>query len=116
MGKRPGMKVGDQEHTIRGEMLQVGDRAPNFTLIARDLSEKTLDDYAGKVKILSVVPSLDTSVCSEQAKRFEREAMALDGHVVILTISSDMPFTQKRWGEEMGIEKTDLLSTRLYRE
>jgi thiol peroxidase len=111
MGNRPGMKVGGKEHTIRGDMLKVGDKAPDFELDATDFSSKTLKDYAGKVKILSVVPSLETSVCSAQAKRFEQEAEALGDDVVILTISADLPFTMKRWGEEMGVEEQELLST-----
>jgi thiol peroxidase len=105
------MKVKNTEHPIRGDMLKVGDKAPDFVLTATDWSNKSLSDYEGKVKILSVVPSLDTSVCAAQTKRFEQEAEALGGGAVILTISSDLPYAQRRWGEEMGVEKTEMLST-----
>ncbi|NDJ75095.1 MAG: thiol peroxidase [Chloroflexi bacterium] len=111
MGNRPGMKVGDAEHTVQGDMLNVGDKAPDFTLIGTDMTGKTLADFAGKVKILSVVPSLETSVCSNQAKRFEMEAESLGDAVAVLTISADLPFTMKRWGDEMGVERQALLST-----
>lgn len=111
MADRPGMKVGDAEHPIQGDMLKVGDPAPDFMLHATDWSTKSLADYQGKVKILSVVPSLDTSVCSAQGKRFEQEINSLGEGIVVLTISSDLPFAQRRWGEEMGIENSQLLST-----
>ena len=104
-------KVRNTEHPLQGDMLNVGNKAPNFVLVATDWSKKSLSDYEGKVKILSVVPSLDTNTCSAQAKRFEQEAEALGSSAVILTISSDLPYAQRRWGEEMGIEKTEILST-----
>jgi thiol peroxidase len=111
MNNRPGMKVGGKEHPVRGDMLKIGVKAPDFDLVAPNHSTRSLSHYNGKVKILSVVPSLDTSICSAQAQRFEREAEALGDDVVIITISADLPFAQKRWGEEMRIEHTFMLST-----
>ncbi|GAB1422110.1 thiol peroxidase [Anaerolineales bacterium] len=108
---RPGMKVGDNEHTIQGEMLKVGDQAPDFKLVANDLSVKTLEDYAGKIKIFSVVPSIDTGVCSAQTRRFNEEAAALDDNIVVLTVSADLPFAFKRYCGNEGIENTETLST-----
>ena len=74
---RAGMKVGDNEHTIKNDMLQVGTKAPDFTLIANDLSSKTLADYDGKVKVISCIPSIDTRVCAAQTRRFNEEASKL---------------------------------------
>ncbi len=111
MANRPGMKVGDKEHEIRGEMLKVGEKAPDFRLVANDMSIKTLADYAGKIKILSVVPSLDTGVCAAQTRRFNQEAAALGEDVVILTISADLPFAQQRWCGAEGIDRVVTLSS-----
>ncbi len=108
--KRPGMKVGDSEHNVQGAMLEVGQKAPDFELIANDLSRKHLSDYDGKVKFISCVPSLDTSVCSAQTHRFNKEADNLGEGVVVLTVSSDLPFAQKRWCGMEGVERTETLS------
>ena len=112
MTNRPGMKVGDVEHPIQGDMLTVGSEAPDFVLVANDMqSTKSLADYAGKVKILSVVPSLETSVCSAQTRRFNEAAAGLGDDVVILTISADLPFAQKRWCGAEGLDQAVTLST-----
>jgi len=108
---RPGMKVGDAEHTIQNDMLEVGTKAPDFKLIANDLSEKTLADYDGKVKVISVIPSIDTSVCSAQTHRFNEEAAKLGENIAVLTVSADMPFALKRYCGNEGIENTDTLTT-----
>ena len=63
---RTGLMVGDNEHHVQNEMLTVGSEAPDFALIANDLSGKSLADYAGKVKVISVIPSIDTGVCADQ--------------------------------------------------
>jgi thiol peroxidase len=67
---RPGMKVGENEHNVQGDMLEVGAQAPDFILIANDLSQRSLGDYDGKVKVISVIPSIDTGVCSAQTRPF----------------------------------------------
>ncbi len=111
MVTRPGMRVGPNEHRVQNGMLQVGQAAPDFTLIATDLSERSLGDYDGKVKILSVIPSIDTSVCSAQTHRFNQEAAHLSDDIVVLTVSSDMPFALKRYCGNEGIQNTETLST-----
>jgi thiol peroxidase len=112
MASRPGMIVRGKEHPVQGDMLQVGSKAPDFELVANDMSTiKTLADYAGKIKILSVVPSLETSVCSAQTHRFNQEAAALGENVVILAISADLPYTQKRWCGAEGVDRVETLST-----
>ncbi|WP_391560987.1 thiol peroxidase [Mucisphaera calidilacus] len=96
--------------TLLGDELSVGDTAPAFSLVANDMSAKTLDDYAGKVKIISVVPSLDTAVCDVETRRFNTEAASLGDNIVILTVSIDTPFAQKRWCGAAGVDKVETLS------
>lgn len=110
MANRPGMMVGANEHPVQGAMLEVGTQAPDFELIANDLSAKRLSDFDGKVKIISCVPSLDTGVCSAQTRRFNVEADKLGEDVVVLTVSADLPFAQKRWCGAEGVERTMTLS------
>ncbi|MDY3974812.1 thiol peroxidase [uncultured Veillonella sp.] len=96
--------------TLVGKEVKVGEQAPDFTLLDNDLQAKTLKDYEGKVKIISVVPSLDTGVCDAQTRRFNVEAAKLSDDVVILTVSMDLPFAQKRWCGAAGIDKVVTLS------
>ena len=110
MANRSGMMVGDNEHTIQNDMLNVGDSAPDFALIANNFSSKSLGDYDGKVKIISVIPSIDTGVCSAQTRRFNEEAAALGDSVAVLTVSADAPFALKRYCGNEGIENTETLS------
>lgn len=111
MADRPGMMVGDVEHTIQNDMLEVGAKAPDFVLLTPKLEERTLADYAGKVKILSVVPSVDTSVCSAQTRKFNKEAADLSDDIAVLTISADLPFALGRYCGNEGIENSETLST-----
>jgi thioredoxin-dependent peroxiredoxin len=97
-----------QPKTLVGNEVKVGDQAPDFTVLANDLSEKTLKDFPGP-KLISVVPSLDTGVCDAQTRRFNEEANNL-GNVKILTISMDLPFAQARWCGANGIENVITLS------
>ena len=96
--------------TLVGYEVQVGESAPNCTLVANDLSEFELASLKGKKVILSVVPSLDTSVCDLQTKRFNKEAGNLGNNVKILTISMDLPFAQSRWCGLTGSDKVQTLS------
>lgn len=95
--------------TLLGTEIKVGDTAPNFTVVSNDLSERSLADYKGKIKLISVVPSLDTGVCSAQTKRFNEEADKLE-NVHVLTISMDLPFAQTRWCSAEGVSNLDTLS------
>lgn len=95
--------------TLIGNEVKVGDKAPNFTVLANDLSPVTLEDTKGSVRLISVVPSLDTGVCDAQTRRFNEEASKLD-NVKILTVSVDLPFAQKRWCGAAGIENVQTLS------
>lgn len=95
--------------TLVGEEVKVGDQAPDFTVLNRDLEEVSLADYSGKKKLISVVPSLDTGVCSEQTKRFNEEVVHLE-NVSVLTISMDLPFAQARWCGVEDVRNIDVLS------
>ena len=96
--------------TLVGNQLKLGDAAPDFEVLANDLSPVKLSDFEGKVCVISVVPSLDTPVCDIQTRRFNEEAAALGDDVVILTVSMDLPFAQQRWCGAAGIEKLQTLS------
>ncbi|ETT30165.1 Redoxin domain-containing protein [Paenibacillus sp. FSL R7-269] len=96
--------------TLVGPQLKAGDPAPQFTVSKNLLEDVTLTDYAGKIKLISVVPSLDTGVCDAQTRRFNSEAAGLGDDVVILTISTDLPFAQARWCGAAGIDSVITLS------
>lgn len=96
--------------TVLGAELKPGDKAPEFTVLANDLSTVTLANTAGKIRLISVVPSLDTPVCDAQTRRFNQEAARLGDNVSILTISMDLPFAQKRWCGAAGIDRVQTLS------
>ncbi len=95
--------------TLLGNEVKVGDKAPEFNVLANDLSAVTLADSKGQVRLISVVPSIDTGVCDAQTRRFNEEASKLD-NVKILTVSVDLPFAQKRWCAAAGIENVQTLS------
>lgn len=93
-----------------GELPSVGSKAPDFCLTAVDLSDRTLADFGARKKILNIVPSLDTGVCAASAKRFNAEVAALP-EVVVINISADLPFAQKRFCEAEHVERVVTLST-----
>lgn len=95
--------------TLLGSEVKVGEKAPNFKVLANDLSEVTLDSSKGQVRLISVVPSIDTGVCDAQTRRFNEEAAKLD-NVQVLTVSVDLPFAQKRWCAAAGIDKVQTVS------
>ncbi len=94
---------GDPIHTC-GELPAVGAKAPDFCLTKADLSNVSLADFAGKKKILNIVPSLDTPVCQTSLVHFNEKAASV-GDTVILTVSRDLPFAQKRFCEDKGIDR-----------
>lgn len=96
--------------TLMGEKVNVGDAAPNFEVLNTDVQPVKLTDFSGKVVIISAVPSLDTPVCDMETRRFNTEAASLDEDIVILTISMDLPFAQKRWCGAAGVDKVVTLS------
>lgn len=94
---------------LSGPELKAGDPAPDFDLIDPKLQTVHLADTSGKVRIFSVVPSLDTPVCDAQTRRFDEEIPRLD-NVEIYTVSMDLPFAQKRWCGAFGVERVAMLS------
>ena len=95
--------------TLIGPELKAGDKAPDFKLVDNSLKNVTLADTGHNVRIISVVPSLDTPVCDAQTKRFNEEAAKLPG-VDILTVSMDLPFAQKRWCGAFGVDHVKMVS------
>lgn len=95
--------------TLLGSEVKVGEKAPNFTVLANDLSPVTLENSKGQVRLISVVPSIDTGVCDAQTRRFNEEAAGLD-NVKVLTVSVDLPFAQNRWCAAAGIENVQTVS------
>ncbi|MFE1243595.1 thiol peroxidase [Fictibacillus sp. NPDC058756] len=99
----------DKPVTLLGNQLKAGDQAPDFKVLANDMSEVTLADSKGSVRLIAAVPSVDTGVCDAEVRRFNEEASKL-GNVKVLTISVDLPFAQKRWCAAAGIENVQTLS------
>ena len=95
--------------TLIGPELQAGDHAPDFTVVDGTLSPVNLEKTGHNVRIISVVPSLDTPVCDLQTKRFNEEATKLPD-VDIITVSMDLPFAQKRWCGAFGVDRVKMLS------
>lgn len=95
--------------TLLGPEIKVGQKAPDFQVLAQDLTPVALSKFKGRPLIISVVPSLDTGVCDAQTRRFNEEAAQLPD-VTILTISMDLPFAQKRWCGAAGVSKVQVLS------
>jgi len=111
MGERKGaVTMKGNPLTLIGNEAKVGDMAPDFVVVATDLSPVKLSSFRGKVCVLSAVPSLDTPVCDLETRRFNEEAKRLSSDVVILTLSMDLPFAQKRWCGAAGVERVKTLS------
>lgn len=100
--------------TLVGNEAKVGEKAPDFTVVANDMSEKQLSDYKGKVKIISLFPSIDTGVCATQTRTFNKRASDLSKDIVILCISNDLPFAQTRFCAAEGIDRVETLSDYRY--
>ncbi len=95
---------------VGGDFPRVGDQAPGFMLVDKDLQDVALSSFHGKYKLLNIVPSLDTSVCQASARRFNAEAASLP-NTVVLVISADLPFAQARYCGAEGLNNVITLST-----
>lgn len=104
-----GVTIKGNPLTTIGEHVNVGDKAPDFNLVKNNLQTVSLDDSVGKVRLISVVPSLDTGICHAQTKRFNDEALNYDG-VEFFTVSAEHPFNQKRWCEQESCSNIDVVS------
>lgn len=101
----------DTQLTVLGDALKPGDKAPEVELATGFLAKSTLlGDTAGKIRLVSVVPSIDTSVCDAQTRRMNQEAASLGEQVVVVTVSVDLPMAQKRWCGAAGVERVLMLS------
>src|SRR5580700_10302127 len=95
--------------TLIGPELKPGDPAPDFNLVDGGLNAVSLKDTGNQVRIISVIPSLDTPVCDAQTKRFNEEAAKLPD-LSIITVSMDLPFAQKRWCNDFQVDNVKMLS------
>lgn len=100
---------------LGGRFPQIGDTAPDFALVGTDLSDQTLKNFAGKRKLLNIVPSLDTPTCAASTRKFNVQASALP-NTVVLVISADLPFAMKRFCETEGLKNVVSLSLMRGRE
>lgn len=96
--------------TLIGPELKVGDKAPEFQLNKSLVDVVGLEQFAGKVKLISVIPSIDTGVCDAQTRRFNEEASKLGDQAAIITVSVDLPMAQARWCGAAGVENVVMLS------
>ena len=111
MRERSGMvTMKGQSLTLLGDEVKEGQKAPDFEVVAEDLSTVSLSSFSGKSCIISSVPSLDTPICDIQTRRFNEEAEKLGEDVVVLTISMDLPFAQKRWCGAADVKNVQTLS------
>lgn len=95
--------------TVVGNEVAVGEKAPDFTVLDGGLQPTKLSDYAGKTRVIAVYPSIDTSVCAAQNRKFNAVANEMED-VVVLSISCDLPFAQKRFCAAEGLENIVTLS------
>lgn len=110
------VKAGEQPIVLLGKRVEVGKKAPAFKVVDSSFKQTNLKDYKGKTVLISVVPSIDTGICSLQTKRFNSEVAKLPDDVVLLTISTDLPFAQKRYCQQEQIDKLVVLSDAVWRD
>jgi len=96
--------------TLAGKLVEAGQKAPDFAVVDTDLTPRSLADYKGRAKLISVVPSLDTAVCALQTQTFEERAKEAGEKADIITVSLDLPFAQKRWSNEHEAKHITFLS------
>ncbi len=104
------VKFQGQPLTLLGPALKVGDKAPSFSLVDSDLNAVSLGDFRGKTKIICTLPSLDTPVCDAEVRRFNQEAIQLNEDTLVLVVSADLPFAQKRWCAAADVDRVKTLS------
>jgi len=105
------LELGGKDAVIVGPDIEVGQKAPDITLLDQDWNFVNIFDATqGKVRILAALPSLETGVCDTETRRFNEEAAALDEDIAIITISTDLPYTQKRWCGAAGIDRVLVFS------
>ncbi len=108
--------AGKKAITLLGTQVNVGEKAPDFTVVNENFTPVQLSDFSNHIILISVVPSLDTGVCSLQTKRFNEEVTNFSKDIVMLTISNDLPFAQKRFCKVENIDKLKVLSDSVWRD
>jgi len=109
------VKANDKYVTLLGTQVNFGEQAPHFKVVDKNFAPITLSDFKDQTLLISVVPSLDTGVCSLQTKRFNEEASNLSKNITILTISNDLPFAQKRFCKVENVDQIKVLSDSVWR-
>ena len=111
------IQAGGKDATVIGDDVQVGQTAPEFTAHALDWSiVHGIGDTQGKVRVIAAVPSLDTDTCDRETRRFNQEAASLDDDIVIMVLSTDLPYAQKRWCGAAGVDQVMVLSDHMAAE
>ncbi|KKO47459.1 redoxin [Arsukibacterium ikkense] len=110
------VKAGNQQVVLLGQELTVGQRAPAFKVVDNNFKTVQLSDFSGKTVLISVIPSVDTGICSLQTKRFNSEVANLPDEVVLLTISTDLPFAQKRYCQQEQVADMAVVSDAVWRD
>ncbi|NQZ09992.1 MAG: thiol peroxidase [Algicola sp.] len=110
------VKIGDKTVLLSGQKLKPGDKAPDFKVVDEQFKTIQLSDFSGKTVLINVVSSIDTSIDSVQTKRFNQAMLELPANVMILTISADLPFAQKRFSNTEKVDRLQLLSDSVWRD
>ncbi|MCC5824938.1 thiol peroxidase [Alkalimonas sp.] len=110
------IRAGQQLVELQGHPIELGQQAPAFRVVDQQFKAVSLQDFAGKPVLISVVPSVDTGTCSLQTKRFNEEVSRLPADVVMLTISTDLPFAQRRFCEQEAVDQLQVLSDAVWRD
>lgn len=108
--------MGGKPMSLEGQQISINSAAPSFTVVDEIFEPVSLGDYKGKTVLISAVPSLDTGVCALQTKRFNKSVGQYDDNVVMLTISTDLPFAQKRFCQAEQVDKIVVLSDSVWRD
>lgn len=114
--EKPQVLMGEKHVSLKGKLPQLAEIAPGFKVVDEQFTPVTLSDFKGKMVLISAVPSLDTGVCALQTKRFNSEVSHFSDDVVILTISTDLPFAQKRFCKVENVDKIKVLSDSVWRD
>lgn len=110
------VKANNKYVTLLGTQVNIGEQAPNFKVVDKNFVPVQLTDFTGQTLLISVVPSLDTGVCSLQTKRFNEEGAKLAKNITLLTISNDLPFAQKRFCKVENVDNIKVLSDSVWRD
>ncbi|HBF47327.1 MAG TPA: thiol peroxidase [Shewanella frigidimarina] len=115
-GEKTMITMGGNPVALEGRIPKINTVAPLFTVVDEKFNPVSLSDFKGKTVLISAVPSLDTGVCALQTKRFNKEFTQYDADVVMLTISEDLPFAQKRFCQTENVDKIKVLSDSVWRD